>query len=180
VTCALGTKQALPAGGAKLIEIVRNAAATSAKGAVRLVNREIMDAQQPGWHQFPPTVDILHFMYDARDPQTFYVFPPATTLAQLDIVYSSFPVDVVEPAAGSLYSAVVGNISLPDIFGNVLQDYILYRAYTKDSEYAGNVSRAQAHYAAFSTALGLEVTGTVNNMPASPGNPNTPRKGAPA
>ena len=178
LTCVAGTRQTLPSAGSKLIEIVRNVAATSAKKAVRMINREILDAQTPGWHSLTGVVDITHFMYDPRDPRTFYVYPPATTLAQLDIVYAAYPTDITEPADGALYSAVSGNISLPDIYGNVLGDYILYRAYTKDSEYAGNAQRAQAHYAAFANALGIEVKGTTGVMPVSAGNPN--RAGAPA
>lgn len=172
ITCVLGTKQNLPNNGAKLIEVIRNAAATSSKKSVRMVNREILDAQTPGWHNIAGTVDILHFMYDPRDPKTFYVYPPALATAQLDIVYAAYPTDVTEPADGALYTAVTGNISLPDIYGNAVLDYILYRAYTKDSEYAGNANRAQAHYAAFNNALGNEIKATVAVAPNPAGNPN--------
>lgn len=172
VSCVAGTKQALPANGAKLIEVIRNAAATSAKKSVRLTNREILDAQTPGWHNLPGSVDVLHYMYDPRDPRVFYVYPPATASAQLDIVYAAYPTDITEPADGALYTAVTGNIGLPDIYSNVLQDYILYRAYTKDSEYAGNAARAQAHYAAFANALGVEIKATVAVGPNPVGNPN--------
>jgi hypothetical protein len=178
LTCVAGTRQTLPSAGSKLIEIVRNVASTSAKKAVRMINREILDAQTPGWHGLTGVVDITHFMYDPRDPRTFYVYPPATTSAQLDVVYAAYPTDITEPADGTLYGSVSGNISLPDIYGNVLGDYILYRAYTKDSEYAGNAQRAQAHYGAFANALGIEIKGTTGVMPVSAGNPN--RANAPA
>lgn len=170
MTCVVGTKQSLPANGAKLIEVVRNV--TGTKKAVRLTNREILDAQTPGWHNLAGVGEVLHYMYDPRDPRVFYVYPPATATAQLDIVYSAYPQDVTEPAGGSLYTAVVGNIGVPDIYTNALQDYILYRAYTKDSEYAGNTARAQAHYAAFANALGVEIKATVSVGPNPVGNPN--------
>jgi hypothetical protein len=170
VTCIAGSKQSLPSNGAKLIEVVRNAA--GARRAVRMVNREILDAQTPNWHNLTGVSEVLHFMYDPRDPRVFYVYPPATTSAQLDIVYAAYPTDIAEPADGSLYTAVTGNISLPDIYGNVLQDYILYRAYSKDSEYAGNGARAQAHYAVFANALGIEIKSTVAVAPNPVSNPN--------
>lgn len=172
ITCAAGTKQALPANGAKLVEVIRNAAATSAKKSVRMINREILDAQTPGWHNITGSVDILHFMYDPRDPKTFYVYPPATSSAQLDIVYAAYPTDITEPADGALYTAVTGNISLPDIYSNALLEFVLYRAFMKDSEYAGNAQRAQAHYAAFNNALGNEIKATVAVAPNPVGNPN--------
>lgn len=170
ITCALGTKQQLPTNGAKLIEVVRNAGAS--KQAVRLTNREILDAQIPGWHNVTPVGEVLHYMYDPRDPRVFYVYPPATISAQLEIVYAAYPTDVAEPPDGALYTDVTGNIGVPDIYANALQDYTLYRAYTKDSEYAGNVARAQAHYGAFSNSLGAEIKATVAVGPNPVGNPN--------
>lgn len=178
LTCVAGSKQALPAGGAKLIEVVRNAAAGSTKRAVRMINREILDAQTPNWHNLAGTLESLHFMYDPRDPRVFYVYPPALTTTQLDIVYSAYPVDIVEPADGAAYTAVSGNISLPDIYSNVLQDYILYRAYSKDSEYAGNAQRSQNHYTAFANALGVEVQATVGVAPNPVSNPNQGQRAA--
>lgn len=171
LTLVAGSKQALPANGAKLIEVIRNNTANS-KRSVRVVNREILDAQSPNWHNIAGAAEILHFVYDPRDPRVFYVYPPALNTASLDIVYAALPTDITEPADGAVYTAVSGNISVPDIYGNVLQDYILYRAYTKDSEYAGNAGRAQAHYSAFANALGIEMKATVNFQPNPAGNPN--------
>lgn len=178
LTCVAGSKQTLPSGGAKLIEVVRNAAAGSTKRAIRMINREILDAQTPNWHNLTGAIEALHFMYDPRDPRVFYVYPPALTTTQLDIVYSAYPADVTEPADGSDYTDVTGNISLPDIYSNVLQDYILYRAYSKDSEYAGNAQRAQNHYTAFSNALGVEVQATVGVAPNPVSNPNQGQRAA--
>lgn len=165
ITCVAGSKQTIPANGAKLIDVVRNAAAGTTKKAVRVVKREILDSTVPNWHNVTGVNEILHYTYDPRDPKTFYVYPPATTSAQLDIIYSAYPTDVTEPADGATYSAVTGNISLPDIYGNVLLDYILYRAYTKDSDFAGNAARAQAYYAGFANALGIEIKATVSVGP---------------
>jgi hypothetical protein len=171
VELVAGSKQALPANGTKLIEVVRNTA--GGKRSVRLVNREILDSQSPGWHNITGATEILHFMYDPRDPKVFYVYPPAAASgASLDVVYAAMPTDITEPADGALYTAVSGNISVPDIYGNVIQDYVLYRAYSKDSEYAGNAARAQAHYGAFANALGVEMKATVNFQPNAVANPN--------
>lgn len=176
-TLSAGSRQTLPANGAKLMDVVRNSAGN--RRSVRLCAREILDSQSPGWHNLTGVTEILHFMFDPRDARTFYVYPPAAASgASVDIVYTALPSDVVEPAAGSDYTAVTGNISVPDIYGNALQDYILYRAYTKDSQFAGNAQRAQAHYAAFANALGIEIKATVAVAPTSPGNPNHPMASA--
>ena len=171
VPLVTGSRQNLPAGGTKLVEVVRNSAGT--KRAVRMVNREILDAQLPGWHAQTGVTEILHYMYDPREPRVFYVYPPAAaTGAAVDLSYASMPADIAEPSEGALYTSVTGNLGVPDIYGNAVQDYVLYRAYTKDSEYAGNAARAQAHYGAFTNALGVEVKATVAVAPNPTGNPN--------
>jgi len=171
LTLTAGTKQSLPSNGAKLIDVVRNSAGS--KRAIRMCAREILDAQSPGWHNLSGVTEIVHFMFDPRDPKVFYVYPPAQSAgASVDLVYSALPTDIAEPAAGTDYSAVAGFISVPDIYSNALQDYVLYRAYTKDSQYAGNEARAQARYAAFANALGIEIKATVAVAPQSVGNPN--------
>jgi hypothetical protein len=171
VSLASGTKQSLPANGAKLIDVVRNSAGN--RRAIRMCAREILDAQSPGWHNLSGVNEIVHFMFDPRDPKVFYVYPPAAASgAAVDLVYSALPTDIAEPAAGTDFGAVTGNISVPDIYSNALQDYVLYRAYTKDSQYAGNEARAQARYAAFANALGIEIKATVAVAPSAAGNPN--------
>lgn len=160
------SRQSVPPDGSKLIEVIRNS--EGSKRAITMTSRKMMDATSSEWHSLDnPSNEIHHFMFDPRDPKTFYVYPPAGDDSRVDLVYSSLPTDIQEPADGALYTAVVGNISVPDIYGNILQDYVLYRAYTKDSEYAGNGARAQAHYQAFSTALGIEIKSTLAVAPTT-------------
>jgi hypothetical protein len=159
---------------AKLMDITRNMAATSAKKAVRRVEREIMDSQNSNWHNATSTVDIQHFIFDERDPRAFYVYPPATALAQLEITFAAYPIDITAPS-GLDYTTVTGNIGVTDIYGNALLDYILYRAYLKDSEYAGNINRAIAHQAAMANSLGIELKATMLVSPSTTFNPNASR-----
>ena len=147
-----------------MIDVIRNSAGN--KRSVRMTARNILDTQTPSWYNLTGVTEILHYMYDPRDPKVFYVYPPAaSTGASVDLVYSAYPSDITEPADGAVFSAVTGNISLPDIYANILADYIMYRAYTKDTEYAGNAARAQAHYAAFQAALSTEMNGTTGVAP---------------
>jgi len=165
VTLAAGAKQALPSDGSKLLDIVRNNSETS-KRAVRMTNRMILDAQVPNWHNITGTTEILHFTYDPRDPRVFYVYPPAAASgAALDIIYSAYPAALTEPAEGTTYTAVTGNISVPDMHANALADYVLFRAYSKDTEYAGNAARATAHYQAFTNAMTVEANATAVASP---------------
>jgi len=166
VTLAAGTRQdldnmSLTPPPAKLIEITRNMAATSTKGAVTLINRKILDAQTPGWHNVTSGVNVIHYMFDGRDPKTFYVYPPATTLAQLELMYSAYPTDIPDVADGVTYTAVMGNLSLPDIYADDVLNLVMYRAYSKDSEYAGDPNKAAAYLQMVTASLGAEVAATV-------------------
>lgn len=164
LTLAAGAKQALPSGGSKLIDVIKNTGGN--KRAVRMTTRTILDSQVPSWYNQTGVTEILHYIYDPRDPRVFYVYPPAATSgASVDLVYSAYPADITEPADGALYTAVTGSISVPDIYGNALIDYVLYRAYTKDAEFAGNAARAQAHYGAFSGSLNAELSATAGVAP---------------
>jgi len=145
---ATGTKQALPVAGLQLLSVVRNMGATGLTPgkAVRLVDRDILDVQLPDWHAAEASAEALHYVYDDRNPKNFYVYPPqpATGQGYVELVYSTAPADV----------ALSDSIKLDDIYANALLDYIMYRAYSKDADYAANAGRASALYQAFMTSIG--------------------------
>lgn len=143
------TKQALPDGGFMLIDIPRNmGAAGSTPGTViRSCSREVLDSQRPSWHSDTNVRGrIENFIYDPQDPKTYYVYPKAPNPWFVQIVCSVSPVTAV---AG-------GVISIDDLYANALYDYMLYRAYSKDSEVAQNEALAAAHNQLFRTALGVK------------------------
>lgn len=145
MTLVAGSKQSLPTGALRLIDIVRN---VSGK-AITQVNREVLDETLPNWHETVAGTDkIQHFIYDPADPKNFYVYPKGTSSMSLEVVYSSAPSEI----------ATVGSntITLDDIYANCILDYILYRSYQKDSEYAGNAQRSMMHYQGFANALGIK------------------------
>ena len=151
----VGTKQSLPSGGLRLIRVTRNmsSAAGNATGgrAVRLVDVDILNTQEPNWHD--PTVSgdaahtttEKHYIFDEDNPRSFYVYPGASSTSTfLEIVYSAAPTDLANTSA-TLY--------IDDIFGNAVIDYVLFRCYLKDAEYAGNEQRAGNHYQLFVSSI---------------------------
>lgn len=168
----LSTKQSLPSVGIRLIDVIRNmgSAGSTPGSAIRLVMREIMDSQRPNWHT-ETAASVKHFMFDSRDPKNFYVYPAPSAALYVELIYSVAPTEVTESAG-----AAVGNLALDDVYANCILDYILYRAYSKDSEYAGNANRASAHYQAFSNSVGVRTTTDIDRSPNmhSPHNPNNP------
>ncbi len=152
ITLVSGTKQTIPTDGNRLLKAVRNMSAASGgdgKRAVRLVDREVLDAQTPDWHDPDVGGDathgslVKHYLYDESNPRNFYVYPGVDGNAFLEIIYSANPSTV---ASG-------GNLSIPDIFANAVLNYVLYMAYMKDAEFAGNSQRASSHYQLFTSAI---------------------------
>jgi len=157
-TCAVGTRQVLTtqfATALRLLDVTRNLAATSNKKVVRLVARSVLDDQRPAWHAETGTVNIQHFTFDPRQPKEFFVYPPATAAAQLEVVYSDTPgthalsENDLDPDSGNTEV-----IKLDDIYMSAIIDWVLYRAYSKDAEYGANEARAAAAYQAFNGAIG--------------------------
>ena len=150
-----GTLQTLPTEGLRLIKVTRNMSdasggATGAR-AIRLVSVDILNTQEPDWNN--PSVsgdaahgtNIKHYVFDEDDPRRFYVYPGVSGNAFVEIVYSKSPTDLGNTSA---------TIDLDDTYGNAIVDYVLFRAYLKDAEYAGNQQRAGQHYQLFTTSLG--------------------------
>lgn len=146
-----GTKQAIPSSGIILISVVRNMGVngTTPGNAVRSIKRNVLDEQLPNWHASTASAVVIYVVTDPRNPKVFYTYPPqpAVNPGQVEIIYSAAPTDV----------AAVGNaISIDDIYSGSLLDYCLFRAYSKDAEYAGNENRAMAHYQKFMETLGAK------------------------
>lgn len=148
-----GHKQSLPSNGEKLIQVLSNTNGT--KRAVTKVQQYPLDASLPHWRSMPPNIEILHYLYDPREPKRFEVYPPAAPGASLEIEYAARPVDIAQPAPGEMYTAVTGDITVGDLFANALADYVLYRCHAEQSEEA-QPARATAHYGAYTNALGVE------------------------
>lgn len=152
ITLVDGTKQTIPSTGNRLLGVVRNmSAASGGTGArsIRIVEREVLDAQTPDWHNPTSTGDaahgpvVKHYVYDDSDPRNFYVYPGVSGNAYVEIIYSANPATVTAS----------DNLAVPDIFANAVYNYVLYNCYMKDAEYTGNNQRAGNHYQLFMASV---------------------------
>jgi len=48
------------------------------------------------------------------------------------------------------------NIAIPEIYANALLDYVMFRAFSKDSEYS-DPGKAAKYYQMFGNALGVKI-----------------------
>lgn len=157
-----GTRQTAPVGTLRVLDIVRNMGTdgTTPGDVITLIGRGVLDAQRRGWHAEAPAAQADHYVFDARDPKTFYLYPPVgVTPQQVEAILSKEPAEVTLAAQA---------ISLDDIYANIIMDYILYRAYSKDADFAANLERALTHYQAVATALGLKMQTGLAYSPRAP------------
>ena len=151
---ATGTEQTVP--GLTLIKVVRNMSSNQdgATGGrtIRLVDSDVLNSIEPDWHNPTVTGDaahgsiIKHYIFDPDDPKKFYVYPGVKSglNAYIEIVYSDVPTDL---------SSTSSTIGIDDVYGNALIDYVLYRCYLKDAEFAGSQQRANTHYQLFMASI---------------------------
>jgi hypothetical protein len=162
--CAPGTRQSLPADCVQLFSVPRNLGATGVTPgrAIRPVAHDMLDARAPNWHSATPTTDVQHFTYSVLSPKTFFVYPPNTGTGYVELSYGAEPPDTTLGAA----------ISIDNIYSTALLDYMLFRAFSKDTEFADN-TRASAYFNAFVGAI----TGRAQAEAAA--NPNPQASAAP-
>jgi hypothetical protein len=158
-TCVAGARQVLTGSfpnAIRLVEVVRNLATTSNKYSVRLTDRKSLDTQRRSWYADTPSASVELYMFDPRTPKQFLVYPPATTAARLEVIYSVLPAEHTLSDAQLLNPTTSETIRIDDIFATALFDYMLYRAFSKDAEQTAMTQRAVAHYQAFQNALGIK------------------------
>ncbi len=162
ITCIAGTKQSLPTGGIKLIAVPKNNSITK-KRAITLCERRVLDRTVPDWHSKTQVEEIIHYMFDPVEPRVFWVYPPALTSSVVTVNYCASPSEVNETTTYTTFTELPSaDLAIQAIYANALCDYILYRQYLKDADFAGNSQRSNNHMASFANSLGIELKATMN------------------
>ena len=162
---ANAAKQTLPSAALRLLSIYKNASPTTKP--ITNIERRVLDDQIEDWYGTTGT-NVEHYVYDPMDPKVFYVYPHTTSSsATISIVYSSSPANITI----SNFTSDTTVISLDDVYANAILDYMLYRAYQKDTEYAGDMQRSAMYLQSFQNSLGVK-----NQVDAG----STPRPSTPA
>lgn len=151
----------------RVMKVVRNMGEGSNRRAIRYIDQQILDDQHPDWHTHAPSTSIQHFMFDPLVPREFFVYPPAAAGTQVELMYALVPEPHTLTEAQLRTPTTTETIRVSDSFANALVDYILYRAWSKDAEYAANSNRAVAHYTAFTNALGAKTASDTASSPAA-------------
>jgi hypothetical protein len=159
VKLAAGTRQLLPDVGWLLLDVYRNVkpGVKPAPGrVVRLISRSMIDRFNPNWHAERARPEVINYLYDVQDPTTYWVYPPNDGTGMLEINYSATPDDLV---------AEDQELDVQDVYGNAVLDYIMFRACSKDAEYAPGLQLAQGYLATFTASVGGKAASEDQNAP---------------
>ena len=157
VTLVAGTKQSIPAGGFRLLDIIRNIALDGITGgrSIRVVDREVLDSQDPMWHTTTAAGTIKHFIYDNRNPLAYYVYPPAIAGTKIEVMYSVSPTEIVYNS-GNVAGTMNTDLTVADIYLESVLNYAMYRAYSKDAEFSQNPQLAAGYLQTVYSMLGIK------------------------
>jgi hypothetical protein len=148
VALAAGTKQTIPDENFRLLDIVRNVEVGGLPGrSVSIIERETLDRFDPYWHKAKPKAEARHFTYDERTPTVYFVYPPVAAGTQVEAVFSKYPEKVEE---------LDDDLGLPETYFDATLNYLLFRAYSKDTEFTSNPQIAGAYLAAFNNMMGIK------------------------
>ncbi|EKN3715208.1 DUF6682 family protein [Yersinia enterocolitica] len=145
MTTEVGTKQRLPEGAIRLIEMIRLVDGR----ALRPVPRDVLDSQYPDWHQMTGSVE--RYTYNELTPKVYYLFPGAMQPIGIEAVVARVPVAV---AINELTDKTP--VPVDELYVNPLVDWMLYRSFSKDGDAGANLNLAMQHYQAFSDQLGVK------------------------
>ena len=156
---AAGTQQHIPDDVVQLIDVIRNVATDGVTPgrAIRKTERHLLDSADPDWHTRPGKSVIKHYTYDDRTTAVFHVYPPALENTWVQVAYAKMPEEVDSPD---------DTLGLNVEFADALLNYVLYRCYSKDSEFS-NGGMAAAFYQAFTTAMGNNAAGEQSASPTN-------------
>ncbi|MEM5400860.1 DUF6682 family protein [Paraburkholderia unamae] len=168
-----GTRQTLPANGYLLLDIYRNLGTTGTTPgrAIRIVSRTLLDAQDPDWHIANTNPTTKNYVYDVNDKTAFYVYPPAPGGTYIELCYAQAITDFTQESQ---------TIVIEDTLQTCLLDYVLWRACSKDAEYAPGLQLANMYMSSFMQAMGkVQSVETIDNVNKSLGGNNAqPMPGA--
>ena len=162
-----GTRQNIPSDGWTLLNVIRymGTDGTRPGRAVRVTSQQLLDSYNPNWHSSTPSVVPQSYVFDQQDMTAFYVYPPNTGNGYVQLNYSPEPADLTLESQP---------IVVRDIFQTALLDYILYRACSKDAEYAPGLQLAAGYLQTFNLAMGVKQEAEIKNSPNQSLQPRNP------
>ena len=145
-TLAQTSRQSLPSGGVRFIDVEGNVGG----GSATRVSKKTMDDVIPGWMLETSATSIEHFLFDEEQPAVFWVYKkPSVGTIKINMSYAK---------AIPLITALTDAIVLSDLYLPAIKEYVLYKSFSMEGE-GGNFAVAVQHLQTFYTLLGKKYQG---------------------
>lgn len=158
ISLQAGTRQHIPVHGWLLLDVLRNysALAGSPGRAVRVVSRRLLDTFNPDWHTATAKKAVQNYVFDKQDQTAFFVYPPNDGTGFLEINYSTIPDDITSEAS---------TLTVPDAYEDAILNYIMFRACSKQADFAPGMQMADAYLTTVNNLLGAKLSAEQANNP---------------
>lgn len=167
-----GTKQTLPDGYVSILRPIRNVRGANAdrepRKRITVVSEQSLSQYNPGWDDefsVPYRQQAKHFIFDEANPKSYYVYPGNDGTGVLEMVLSAIPDKIAPTGDANKLESYATPLPLDETYHDAVLDYTLYRAWSKDAQFAGAAQRAALHYQQFANSLGIKVTVEANTSP---------------
>lgn len=164
-----GVRQQLPANCISCLAITRNMGTDglTVGDVIYPFDPASLSAFDPGWEYGTEGTSIKSYFYQPQLPREFMVYPPAVAGIYVEAAMRLEPTPIVYDEAGDWQTSA---LSINPTYEEALLEFVLFRAYAKDSEDAQNLSRSGAHQQAFQALLGGGQSSQGGSQPPQRGN----------
>jgi hypothetical protein len=144
-----GPIQALGTDQISIIDVICNMGTGSTVGGViRSIDKMAMDNLLPDWMTHPTSTEVIFVVLDARDPKTFYTYPPVAS--------NTLKLRAVVAEAADQLTAITDTFPLDASYKPATVDYIVYRALIEETTVPNAINKAQVFFNKFLQDLGLK------------------------
>lgn len=145
-----GARQVLPPEVARLLDVPCNA--TGSMRAITLADETLLRASRSKWRTATQG-EFLHFTLTISEPRVFNLYPPpGPNPLPVRVLVARYPAPLPEPTTTD-HSGVTGELPILPEWAISIYHYVLFRAYSKDAEFASNAAMAANHFQIFNTTL---------------------------
>jgi len=137
LTCVAGSLQTAPASSIRIMDVLTN----SVGATLKEVNQEVLDLMVPDWETMTAG-PAENWMRYPRDPNRFYIYPPAAGGESIGIIYSSCPSTL----------ALGATIPMQDVYMPLIVDGTIWLVESIDAEHVES-GRAKMFQDSFNSGL---------------------------
>lgn len=157
VILASGIRQVLPSGSMAFVDVVRNMGTDGdTPGTTILVVPWIsLKVYLPSYSSVTATTEIRNAAPDPVRKDTWYCYPPSDGTGYVEVEYSKAPTQITYDASDNWQSNL---IAVDNEYVDAVLNYILWRAWSKDTDIPGSFERSQIYWDRYYQSVGVAPT----------------------